>query len=72
MTKTVTKWDNSLGIRLPQAMAKNKGLKDGSQVHFEEVKKGIDFQARPMKIVEQAPSYTTNNCVHFIKKILDE
>ena len=47
MTTTVQKWGNSLGIRVPKAIAEQVQLKDGSAVEFD-TSRGV-LTIRPLR-----------------------
>lgn len=46
MKVKVAKWGNSLGVRLPRAVVKQAGLKEGSEVNV--TAEGNDLRLRPL------------------------
>ncbi|MCJ7841973.1 AbrB/MazE/SpoVT family DNA-binding domain-containing protein [Lederbergia sp. NSJ-179] len=41
MTTTAQKWGNSIGVRIPQKIAKKFGVVNGSEIEIKETKDGI-------------------------------
>ncbi|MCT1902971.1 AbrB/MazE/SpoVT family DNA-binding domain-containing protein [Oceanobacillus sojae] len=41
MTTTAQKWGNSIGVRIPQKIAKKYGISNGSEIKFIETDKGL-------------------------------
>jgi len=41
MKLTVNRWGNSLGIRIPKVLAKNRKIQEGTLVEIEEVEAGL-------------------------------
>jgi antitoxin MazE len=48
---TVKKWGNSLGVRIPAAMAKNLGLNDGSKVQISVSKNRLVMETEPVPTI---------------------
>ena len=63
MNMIIAKWGNSLGVRIPGAIAKSLGLKEGSEVRVE----ADDGRV----IIEPAPK-DTYNLKALLKKITHE
>ena len=53
MNIQITKWGNSLGLRIPSAIAKELGLHDGSQLDLQEIQGSLVL--RP---VQTNPEYS--------------
>jgi len=51
MTTKAQKWGNSIGVRIPQKIAKKYGIENGTEITFEEVDGGI-----LLKPVESKPT----------------
>ncbi len=62
MTVTITKWGNSLGLRLPKDLAKKNKLEYGTQVEFIESENGILIRKMQKKLTlkEIIDSYPPN------------
>jgi antitoxin MazE len=41
MTTTVQKWGNSLGVRIPQAIAERYAIEKGSEIEFDPTEQGV-------------------------------
>ena len=54
MSVHVGKWGNSLGVRIPQAVAKELGLRDGTEVELVRVEGGVVL--RPTR--RKRPAYS--------------
>lgn len=44
METKIQKWGNSLGVRLPKALAQKQSLKEGARVVVTESKKGLSIE----------------------------
>ena len=56
MTTKVTKWGNSLALRLPQELAKKYRLTDGARVAFTEMQKGVLITSVPDTTKRKLPT----------------
>ena len=68
MEAVVRKWGNSLGIRIPNFMARNLSLKDGSHVNIYD--KGQEIIVKPthkVKLSEMLSQITEQNLHEEIK-----
>lgn len=57
----VQKWGNSLGIRIPQALAKQIGLKEGSQVDLEVVMDALVIRRKQQALEDLLAQVTPDN-----------
>jgi len=58
---TVTKWGNSLGVRIPQAYAAQIGFKENTQISMEMTSDSIVLKKRGMSLDELLSDITPNN-----------
>ena len=63
METNIQKWGNSLGVRLPKAIALNQSLKEGSRVVVTETTTGIAIE-----VVKKPHFYTLTALVKDITK----
>jgi antitoxin MazE len=46
MATTVQRWGNSLGVRIPKALAEQVDLKEGTEVEFDAAEGGLTIRPR--------------------------
>jgi antitoxin MazE len=62
MEAVVKKWGNSLGIRIPNIIAKNKTLRDGAAVEITETESGILISPKQKRsLTEMLEQITAEN-----------
>jgi len=64
MKTTIKKWGNSLGIRIPNLMAKDLALKNGSTVEVIEEDHKIIIKATKKKTLNEILSLITKDNIH--------
>lgn len=64
METNIQKWGNSLGVRLPQAVARQHNLQPGNRVRVTDTKEGITItllKPQPASLDELVDAITTEN-----------
>ncbi|NLL67058.1 MAG: AbrB/MazE/SpoVT family DNA-binding domain-containing protein [Clostridiaceae bacterium] len=65
MSTTIQKWGNSLGIRIPQKIAKEYGFIHGSKVEIQTIGEGIIIRpAEPIPTLEELMAKITPENQH--------
>jgi antitoxin MazE len=58
---TVQKWGNSLGVRIPKAIAMKVGLEEGSEIDFDVQEDKIIIKCKRQKLKDLLSEITTDN-----------
>ncbi len=64
MEAVVKRWGNSLGIRIPNIIARNKTLNDGVPVEITETEDGILISPKPRRILSEMLEQISMENVH--------
>jgi antitoxin MazE len=57
----VQKWGNSLGVRIPKAIAMKVGLEEGSEIDFDVEEDKIIIKCKRQKLKDLLSQITTDN-----------
>ena len=71
MTTKVTKWGNSLALRIPHEIAKKYRLNDGARIAFTEMQKGVLITSIPDTIKRKLPTIQ-EAMANFVPEMLEQ
>lgn len=63
MSQAVLKWGNSLAFRIPSAIAKQMGIKEGAEVEFR-----IEGKQLVVEKADEMPSFTDRDLIQALRK----
>ncbi len=64
METVIRKWGNSLGIRIPNAIIKNKALRDGVPVEITDMENGILISPKQKRTLSEMLGQITAENIH--------